>query len=245
MRAHRRPVLHAARPDKLNPNDLPWPTVPAAFDAVVIAASLGGRETLEELLAPLPADFPAPVLVAQHLHADSPGYLPTLLARRTRLVVKHAEPDEALRAGTVYVAPPARHLRVAAGGRCELANEPRINFARPAADPLFTSAAAVFGARVVGVVLTGRLFDGAAGAAAIRRAGGVVLVQEPASCRAPDMPRAAMRRGAAHLALPPAALAAALVGLVAVPGAAALFGLGARAGVRARREGEAAAHAAA
>ena len=209
---------------------VPRPLFPAAaFDAVVVACSLGGREALEQLLWPLPADFPAPLLVVQHVDADSPGYLPGLLARRTGLAVKHAEPGEPLRAGTVYVAPPGRHLLVTPEGRCARSDGPRVSFARPAADLLFTSAVAAFGARVLGVVLTGRLSDGAAGAVAIRGAGGVVLAQDPASCRAPEMPRAAIARGAAHFTLPPAALAAALVGLVAVPGTSARLGVGGRA----------------
>lgn len=195
---------------------------------VVVAASLGGREVLEQLLAPLPADFPAPVLVVQHV-GDRASHLPELLALRTQRPVRHAVTGERPRAGVVYVAPPGRHLAVDANGRCALREGHRVSFARPAADVLFRSAAAAFGARTLGVVLTGRLSDGAAGAEAIRQAGGVVLVQEPATCRAPDMPLAALRRGAAHLALPPAVLASALVGLVAVPGVPALFGLGARA----------------
>lgn len=198
------------------------------FDLVVVAASLGGREVLEQLLARLPADFPAPVLVVQHVGDHGPSHLPELLARRTGRRVRHAAAGERPRAGVVYVAPPGHHLAFDADGRCALRDGPRVNFARPAADVLFESAAAAFGARTLGVVLTGRLCDGAAGAEAIRRAGGVVLVQEPASCRAPDMPLAVLQRGAAHLALPPAGLASALASL-AVPGVPALCGLGARA----------------
>jgi two-component system chemotaxis response regulator CheB len=197
----------------------------ASFDVVVIAASFGGREALEQVLGPLPPDFPAPLLVVRHVDPNSAGYLPALLARRTRLSVKHAEPGERLRAGTVYVAPPGRHLLVVDGGRCSLSDEPRVNFARPAADRLFTSAVESFGARTLGVVLTGFLHDGAAGAAAIRRLGGVVLAQDPETCAAPDMPLAAIGRGAVHLTMPPAALAAALVSLVAVPGVPEVFGL--------------------
>ncbi len=195
------------------------------FDVVVIAASLGGREVLEAILDVLPADFPAPILVVQHQAEGGPGYLPDLLARRTRLSVRHAAAEGVLCPGTVYVAPPGRHLLVAAGGRCALSDGPRVSFARPAADLLFASAAEAFGARTLGVVLTGRLFDGAAGAAAIRRVGGVVLAQDPATCRAPGMPQAVIARRAAHLTLPPAALGAALVGLVAVPGMPAILGL--------------------
>src|ERR671920_2624553 len=75
-----------------------------AYDVVVVATSLGGREALEQLLEPLAADFPAPIVVVQHLDAQSPSHLPELLARRARLTVKFAEPDEPLRAATVDVA---------------------------------------------------------------------------------------------------------------------------------------------
>jgi two-component system chemotaxis response regulator CheB len=202
----------------------------AAFDVVVVAASLGGRQALEPVLGPLPGDFPAPIMVVQHLSPSAPNHLlPALLAPQTRLRVKQAEPGERLRGATVYVAPPGRHLLVVRDGVCECSDGPRISAARPAADLLFASAADTFGARTLGVLLSGRLHDGAAGAAAIRRAGGVVLAQDPATCRAPEMPCAAIRSGAAQLVLPPATIAAALVGLVAVPGVRELFGLRGRA----------------
>jgi two-component system chemotaxis response regulator CheB len=204
--------------DALDPNR-------SALDVVVVAASLGGRDALERILARLPAEFPAPIVVAHHLAPDSPGYLPRLLRRCARLGVKHAEPDERLAGGTVYIAPATRHLRVTRDGRCALAQGPRVSFACPAADVLFPSAAEAFGARTLGVVLSGRLHDGAAGAVAIRRVGGVVLAQEPVSCRAASMPRAAMRLSAVDVALPPEGLADALVSLVMVPGTLSLFGL--------------------
>jgi two-component system chemotaxis response regulator CheB len=181
------------------------------------------------LLAPLRRDFPAPVMVVQHIDPRSPSLLPELLAPHTALVVKQAEDGERLSAATVYVAPPGRHLLVNAERRCALSDAPPVWFARPAADPLFVSVAEVFGARALAVVLTGKLRDGADGAIAIRNAGGVVLAQDPASCRAPGMPRAAIECGAAQLSLPLAALGPALSALVRVRGAAALFGLQSRA----------------
>jgi len=201
----------------------------AAFDVVVVATSLGGREALELLLEPLPADFPAPVVVVQHLDAQAPSYLPEMLARRTRLAVKFAEAGEPLCPSTVYVAVPGRHLLIGPDRRCMLSDEPPVRFSRPSADPLFASAAELFGARTLAVILTGRLSDGTVGAAAIRRAGGVVLAQNPATCRAPEMPEAAIRQGLVHLVLPPEALGVALSTLVAVPGVRTLFGLDTRA----------------
>ena len=201
----------------------------AAFGVVVVAASLGGREALELLLQPLAPDFPAPVVVLQHLDAQSPSYLPELLARRTRLAVKFAETDEPLLPSTVYVAPPGRHLLLGPAGCCRLSDEPPIHFSRPSADPLFVSAAELFGERTLGVILTGRLSDGTAGAAAIRRAGGVVLAQDPMTCRAAAMPEAAIKQGLVQITLPPAALGAAVDVLVGVPGARALYGLETRA----------------
>lgn len=198
-------------------------------DVVVVATSLGGREALEQLVEPLAADFPVPVVVVQHVDEHSPSYLPELLARCTRLTVKHAEAGELLRPSTIFVAPPGRHLLVGVDRRCLLSEAPRVSFARPAADLLFVSAADVFGPRAFGVILTGRLSDGTAGARAIRAAGGVVLAQEPVSCRAPEMPEAVIRAGLAHLVLPPAALATALSVLVTVRGARAMLGLSSRA----------------
>jgi two-component system chemotaxis response regulator CheB len=195
-----------------------------SFDLVVIAASLGGRAALTEVLAPLDGDFPIPILIVQHVGARYSA-LPELIGRHLRLVVRHPAAGERPHAGTVYVAPPDRHLLVAPDGSFRLSGAPPVHFTRPAADPLFASAAQAVGARALGVVLTGCLADGAAGAVAIREAGGVVLAQAPETCRAPDMPLAVIRARAADFVLPPAALGTALVSLVTVPGVPALFGV--------------------
>jgi two-component system, chemotaxis family, protein-glutamate methylesterase/glutaminase len=197
----------------------------AEFDIVVVATSLGGRDALERLLAPLPADFAVPILVVQHVNARAPSYLPELLARRTLLAVRHAGSGERLRASTVYVASPDRHLTVGVDRRCLLSDGPPVAYSRPSADPLFVSAAGVFGARTLGVILTGRLSDGSAGAEAIQRAAGVVLAQSPVSCRAAAMPEAAIARGVVDLVLPLASLGAALLALVTTPGARVSYGI--------------------
>lgn len=197
----------------------------AGFDVVAIAASLGGLQVLRDVLSALPADFSAPILVVQHLSGTFPTSFTDFLGRRLRFKVEWARHGATLCARTIYLAPPDRHLTVTARCTAELSDGPRAHFARPAADRLFASAAASFGPRALGIVLSGRLEDGALGAAAIHRAGGVVLAQDPRTCRAPDMPEAAIRSGAVDFVLPPETLASALVSLVMVPGARALFGV--------------------
>jgi two-component system, chemotaxis family, protein-glutamate methylesterase/glutaminase len=199
------------------------------FDVVVVATSLGGRDALEQLLAPFPADFGAPILVVQHLDARVHSHLPELLARRTLLAVRHATAGETLRPATVYVASPDRHLTVGADRRCVLSDGPHVRYARPAADPLFVSAAGVFGARTLGVILTGGLRDGSSGADAIQHAGGVVLAQAPDTCRAASMPEAAIALGVVDLVLPLASLGAAVLALVTMRSACASYGIRARA----------------
>ncbi len=198
----------------------------ANFDAVVLGSSVGGLKVLEELLCGLPrGHFPAPIVVVQHIGASSVSYLPTILARCTSLRVKHVDDGERLRAGTVYVAPPDRHVRIAARGRLALSCDARVHFTRPAADPLFFSAAEVLGPRALGVVLTGHMIDGARGAIAMRALGGLIIAQDPATCAAPGMPLAAIRTGAVNFILPPDRIGAALTALVATPGLPAALGL--------------------
>jgi two-component system chemotaxis response regulator CheB len=195
------------------------------FDLVVVAASLGGLEALSGVFSGLPADFPVPILAVQHLSETFPSSLPYLLAGRTRLRVHWARDGMRPRAGNVYMAPPGRHLSVPSRRRLRISGGPRVSYARPSGDVLFASSARIFGSRTLGVVLTGRLRDGAAGAEEIRRRGGVVIAQDPRTCAAPGMPQATIRRGAADFVLAPESIPSALVSLVMVPGVRALFGL--------------------
>lgn len=160
-------------------------------DIVVIAASAGGIAVLRGLLARLPGDLRASLLVVLHIPASSGGALANILNRSGPLTATAAHDGEELRRSHVYVAPPDRHLLIA-GGRVQLSHGPRQNGHRPAADPLFTSAAAACGTRVLAVVLTGTLDDGALGAAAVERCGGLVAVQDPAESAYAGMPRAAL-----------------------------------------------------
>jgi len=194
--------------------------------AVVVAGSLGGLRALEMILRQIPREFPAPLLVAHHLSDEVPSYLAELLASNTSMPVTWATHMAPLEAGHVYVGPPGRHVTVTASGHCRLDSRPRHNFVRPAGGLLFRSAADCMGARTIAVVLSGRLDDGALGAAAVRAAGGVVIAQELVTCAAEGMPRSAIRTGAVNFILPPGVIGAALVSLAMVPGAREMFGAG-------------------
>jgi two-component system chemotaxis response regulator CheB len=194
--------------------------------AVVVAASLGGLQALQEMLGGVPRDFPAPIIVAHHLSDRGPSYFVDLLAAHTPLAVQWAETAKAFSPGHVYVAPCGFHITITRSGRCRLDNAPRKNFVRPNCDLLFQSAAEHLGDRLTAVVLSGRLRDGALGVMAVAEAGGIVLAQSPSTCVAPGMPNAAVATGRVHFVLPPRVIGDALVSLAMVPGAAEMFGVG-------------------
>ena len=166
---------------------------------IVIGASLGGVQALRRLLAQLPPDLEAAVFVVQHTGPH--GQIDTALESEARLPVRAPEDGERFALGTVYVAPADRHMLVGAKS-IQLVRGPRENGSRPAIDPLFRSAAAHHGARVVGIVLTGLLDDGGAGLDAIRRSGGVTVVQDPGDAAFPDMPRNALALAPASHVIP-------------------------------------------
>lgn len=197
-------------------------TTGPSISLVVIASSLGGLEVIEAILSELPADFTAPVVLVQHTRS---WRLVDLLSGYSRLPATMARDGDSLCAGTLYVAPPGRHLTIDSHRRFVLSDGSPVSFARPAADLLFTAAADHFPRETLGVVLSGRLRDGAAGAFAIRQAGGIVIAQDPKTCAAPGMPEATIGLGAANLVLPSEKIASALVSLTMDPGGKALFGL--------------------
>jgi two-component system, chemotaxis family, protein-glutamate methylesterase/glutaminase len=158
---------------------------------VVIAASRGGFEVLKTLVSGLPDDLAAAVCIVLHIGRHQ-STLPDLMSHWGPLPAIYPKDDETLRQGHIYVAPPDRHL-VVEGRQLHLSDLAPENYCRPAADPLFRSAATERGRGVVGVVLSGDLDDGAAGFAMIQACGGYCLVQTPADCEAPSMPNAAMR----------------------------------------------------
>jgi two-component system chemotaxis response regulator CheB len=197
------------------------PTTP--FDVVVIAASLGGIQALGAVLSALPADFPAPIIVVQHLSPHFKSYLVEILRDRTALAVKWAESGESLQAGTVYFAPPDTHVLVNTPGNLTLAKTAKVQFTRPSANPLFESVARCYREHAIAVVLTGTGRDGANGVRAIKRSGGTVLVQNLRTSQAFSMPYAALKTGCVDFVLPLRVIASALVSLVMVRGAAQFF----------------------
>jgi two-component system, chemotaxis family, protein-glutamate methylesterase/glutaminase len=161
-------------------------------DIVVIGASAGGVEALSRLVGRLPADFPASVFVTIHFPPQGISVLPRILSRAGALPVLHAEDGEHIKRGRVYVAPPDRHMLIY-HGVIRLIRGPTENGNRPAIDPMFRSAAVAYGARVIGVVLTGNLDDGTAGLLAIKRRHGVAVVQNPMDAMFPSMPASAVQ----------------------------------------------------
>ena len=183
---------------------------------VVIGASSGGIEALKVLVAALPGGFQAPVCVVIHTARDSPGMLVPILKRAGPLAVHAASTGLRLEDGHIYVAPPDRHL-VIEPGALRVTRGPTENRFRPSIDPLFRSAAQVFGPAAIGVILTGSLDDGSAGLWAIKRLGGTAIVQDPADALFPSMPRSALNNVAVDYTLPLDAIAPKLAQLVARP----------------------------
>src|SRR5690242_943365 len=156
-------------------------------DIVVIGGSAGATSPLKMILGALPAGIPAAIFVVMHIPARSLGILATVASAAARLPVHPASDGLLIEPGNIYLSVPDRHL-IVANGRILLGKGPRENMARPAIDPLFRSAAAAYGPRVIGVVLSGLLNDGASGLEAIKRCGGIALVQDPGDALADEMP---------------------------------------------------------
>ncbi|HEX8499644.1 MAG TPA: chemotaxis protein CheB [Pyrinomonadaceae bacterium] len=161
-------------------------------DIVVVGTSGGGVEALKTLVGGLPADFPGSVFVVMHAAPDSPGVLGQILDRSGPLPAANAVNRERIVPGRIYVAAPDRHLLLEPGV-VRVTHGPKENRFRPAVDPLFRSAAQTYGPRVVGVILTGGLDDGTSGLWAVKRLGGLAVVQDPDEAFMPSMPLSALR----------------------------------------------------
>jgi two-component system chemotaxis response regulator CheB len=186
---------------------------------IVVGASAGGIEALTALLGGLPKNLPASIFVVQHISGQSPSIMPEILSRAGELPALAARDGELIRPGHIYVAQPDHHLLVDESNRIRLTRGPKENRFRPAVDPLFRSAARAFGPRVIGIVLSGGLDDGTVGLLAIKRRGGLAIVQDPAEAIYPSMPLNAMRHVAIDYSLPATEIASLLVKLVGKPAA--------------------------
>lgn len=191
----------------------PTPTPEFEPQVLAIAASTGGPNAISSLISALPGDFPLPVLVTQHMPAIFTTMFAQRLAREGRLPCAEAVDGEVLEGGRVYVAPGDHHLTVRIVGvtrtpTVQITRDPPEHHCRPAADPMFRSAARAFGGGVLGVVLTGMGEDGRRGCEAIVHAGGRVVVQDEASSVVWGMPGSIVAAGVPCTVLPLGAIAA-------------------------------------
>lgn len=184
----------------------------ARCEVVGIGCSLGGLVAVEALLGMLPRWFALPLVIVQHRRADADTRLTQLLQHHTVMTVREPDDKEPLRSGHVYVAPPNYHMMVDAR-RLHLSIDPPVWYARPSIDVLFESVADAFGARGAVVMLTGANDDGAAGARAVKAAGGVVLVQDPVTAESAVAPRAVLAATNVDAVLDLAGLAARIASL--------------------------------
>ena len=167
------------------------------------SASSGATAPLRTILGALPPDLPAAVFIVVHIPARSLGLLATVTSAAARLPVYPAADGMTIRPGNIYLGVPNHHL-ILREGQIKLGHGPRENMSRPSIDPLFRSAAAAYGPRVIGVLLSGLLNDGSSGLEAIKRCGGMTLVQDPADAIADEMPRSALAALEVDLTLPAA-----------------------------------------
>jgi two-component system chemotaxis response regulator CheB len=162
-------------------------------DIIVIGTSSGGIEALKTLVGGLPKEFNASIFIVLHIAPHFPGNLAQILKDAGRLPAVSPVDGERFKAGHIYVAPPDCHLLLDRSGYIHVTKGPKENLFRPAINPLFRSAAQAFGSRVIGLILTGALDDGASGLRMIKQQGGVAIVQDPLDAYSPSMPLSALR----------------------------------------------------
>jgi two-component system chemotaxis response regulator CheB len=179
----------------------PTPALATRYEAIVIGASAGGVAALRAVLGSLPADLPVPVLIVLHLPRDRPSTISEILDGDCALPVREAVDKQPLLPGTVTFAPPDYHLLVENRESLALSVDAPVLFSRPAIDPLFESAAEVFGERLLAMLLTGASSDGSEGVAAVRQRGGSAWVQQPEDALSPLMPASALAHAGADAVL--------------------------------------------
>jgi two-component system chemotaxis response regulator CheB len=188
----------------------------SGHDIVVVGASAGGVEALRTIVSELPADLPAAIFVVLHIPPIATSVLPAILQRAGELEAAHAEDGAEIERGRIHIAPPDHHLLIQPGF-IRVNRGPKENGYRPAIDPMFRTAAATYGSRVIGVVLSGVLDDGSAGLAAVKTHGGRAIVQDPAEALYPMMPESAIQAAEPDLVLPSKEVADAIVAAVHEP----------------------------
>ncbi len=173
------------------------------YSAIVMGASAGGLDAMSAVLSCLPADHRLPVLAVQHLHPSDQGGVAVQLNRRTALEVCEPCDKEEIQPGHVYFAPANYHMLVERNGTIALSVDNQVNWSRPSIDVLFESAALVWEARLIGVILSGTNNDGTAGMRMIGEHGGLLIAQDPTTAERPEMPRTAIEEAEIELILPP------------------------------------------
>lgn len=171
------------------------------FELIAIGCSLGGMHALKTIFSALGPDFAVPIAVVQHRHRRSGENLPDFLRRATKLCVTDALDKQWIRPQCIYLAPADYHLLVERGS-FSLSVDAAVAYSRPSIDVMFESAADAYGEHLIGVVLTGMNADGARGARRIKSRGGFVIVQDPATAEAPQMPQAAIEAARVDRILP-------------------------------------------
>jgi two-component system chemotaxis response regulator CheB len=187
---------------------------PPYFDVVAVAASAGGLSALSRLLADLPADLEACIVIVQHVSPQYPSRMAEILTKRAGREVKEASDGDRIAPGGIYVAPADMHLLINPDGTLSLSHSELVHFVRPSADLLFESVAGAYGNRAIVVVLTGSGSDGSFGVQAAKKQGCRVLAQNEASSEFFGMPAAAIATGGVDLVLPLDAIGATIVRLV-------------------------------
>jgi len=183
------------------------------FPVVVFGASAGGIQAIGDVLSSLPEEFPAAIAIVQH-RSSQPGFLAEVLSHRSGRAVRDAVEGNQLAPGCIFLAPADKHLLINPDASLSLSGALKIRSSRPAADVLFTSGAESLGSRLIAVVLTGGDSDGMDGAEAVHRAGGWVIVQDPATAETPSMPVSALTSGCFDAVLPLDRIGPALLRLV-------------------------------
>lgn len=172
------------------------------YEALVVGTSAGGMRALKEIISGIGNSFRLPMIIVQHLHANSDSFLAHYLNSLSSFTVKEAEDKEKILEGTGYLAPANYHLLIEYDRTLSLNTDERINYSRPSIDVLFTSAADVYSSKLIGMILTGANNDGVHGMMKIKKAGGLTIVQDPQNAEADYMPRAVIQEVSVDHILP-------------------------------------------